>query len=362
MMVHPDRRGLLWRGVAAGSPLERVLALAVFYGAGGALCLLSLVLPAWAEREDSLVLVVGISAAAVSVVLAVAARRAPYGICYALVLLGSLLIALLVYAGQGGPGSATYGGFYVFVGVYSFLFFRVRVAVLQIAFAMGCQIVALVAAGQGASAWAQLAVSFGIMIATSTLVGLLSARMHTLAATDGLTGLPNRRALDAELDHRLRQDRRRSSLAVLGLDLDGFKGYNDELGHAAGDRLLVAVASGWTALLRSQDVLARTGGDEFVALLPDCDEQRATQVASRLVAAVPPPVSACIGLVIVDLDGTRRLEKDTILDEVDRALYEGKATRNGSVVVGRLPSVGAGAERIASGGDRLDLDLDGAAP
>lgn len=332
VIIGPVSREPGWRGAPADSPRERVLALSAFYGTGGVLCLISLVLPAWPGRDLGVVLWVGVVAVSVAGVLAVIGRRVSTSVCYALVIFGTVLISLLLLAGAGGAASATYAGFYIWVGVYCFLFFSPRAAALQVLFAMGCELAALSEIGQGAEAPAQLALSFGTVVATATVVGLLSTRMRALTVTDGLTGLPNRRALDLALQDRLGRDRRHP-VAVLAVDLDGFKAFNDTFGHAAGDRLLQQVATLWTAELRHGDVLTRCGGDEFVAVLNDCDDIRAAQVAARLVKVIPEPVSACIGLLVVP-DGrhTGRDDVPRILDEVDQALYAGKAQGLGTVI------------------------------
>ena len=116
------------------------------------------------------------------------------------------------------------------------------------------------------------------------------------AHTDALTGLPNRRAWDAALKRALAQNRR---MTVAMLDLDHFKEFNDTFGHPAGDRLLKETAAAWRDQLRSGDVLARIGGEEF-ALMLDCDADDALEIVERLrdtsrrTAPVPPESpSAC---------------------------------------------------------------------
>lgn len=99
-------------------------------------------------------------------------------------------------------------------------------------------------------------------------VSLLN-RLESVARTDDLTGLPNRRAWEEELPREMARSKRDGkTLCICLLDLDRFKEFNDASGHQAGDRLLKQAASEWTAHLRETDVLARYGGEEFALALP----------------------------------------------------------------------------------------------
>lgn len=321
---------------------DAALALAAFYGMGGVLCLISLIVPAWAGREEAIIVVVGILATVVACALPLTRRWLTRRACYVLVILGSFLIAALLYAGAGGAASATYAGFYVWVAVYSFLFFSPRAAAVQVLIALVSEALVLVQIGQAGPAPAQVIVSAGTILATGAVVGLLAAQMRTLTLTDELTGLPNRRALDVTLVDRLGRDRHRPAVAILGIDLDGFKALNDAFGHAAGDNLLREVAALWSSELRHGDALARIGGDEFIAVLNDCDDERARAVAARMIAVIPAPVSACVGLTVVSgSTEARPADIPHVLASVDTALYQGKAQGPGSIVVAVTPSPAA---------------------
>lgn len=164
------------------------------------------------------------------------------------------------------------------------------------------------------------------------------AERRTEAFTDPLTGAANRRGLAHDLGPmvaRARHDDR--PLSALAVDLDGFKGVNDTLGHAAGDRLLVAAASAIAAALRPGDRLYRTGGDEFIVLLPGTDVRAATGVAERLRAAVAaaqerpgPRVTASVG--VAEGPPRRTEAPETLLDAADAALYRAKAEGRDRVV------------------------------
>ena len=167
-------------------------------------------------------------------------------------------------------------------------------------------------------------------------------RLERVAHYDSLTGLPNR----VLLADRLRQamanaHRRNEKLALVFLDLDGFKAINDTHGHAAGDKLLVALAGRMAHGLRGGDTLARLGGDEFVALLIDLNESdAATPVVERLRAAAAQPVSihgaelqvsASLGMTfypqISDVDA------EQLLRQADQAMYRAKVAGKNRIKV-----------------------------
>ena len=162
-------------------------------------------------------------------------------------------------------------------------------------------------------------------------------QLEHIAHYDALTHLPNRVLLADRLQHAIRQcQRRRHSLAVVFLDLDGFKAVNDRHGHAVGDSLLIALAQRMKAALREGDTLARMGGDEFVAILVDLEQaQDCSPVLDRLLLAASSPfevgatvlqVSASMGLTIYPQDGS---DADLLIRHADQAMYTAKqAGRN----------------------------------
>ena len=139
--------------------------------------------------------------------------------------------------------------------------------------------------------------------------------------TDDLTGLANRRRWADELNRELARSRRHGTpLAIVMLDLNGFKAFNDEHGHPAGDELLRTVARNWAGALRATDMLARFGGDEFSITLPDCSPELALVVVGRVQAATPPRIDSSAGIASSDGKETAR----ELLARADTALYDAK--------------------------------------
>ena len=155
------------------------------------------------------------------------------------------------------------------------------------------------------------------------------------AFLDPLTGLPNRLLFEDRLEHALARSQRDAGptqprIAVLFVDLDGFKPVNDSLGHAAGDHVLRAIAERLRHVARERDTVARIGGDEFVLLLEDLrDETDAATFARRVVAAVSEPiehhgralqVNASVGIAVHPDHGSG----DRLMVHADAAMYAAK--------------------------------------
>jgi diguanylate cyclase (GGDEF)-like protein/PAS domain S-box-containing protein len=149
----------------------------------------------------------------------------------------------------------------------------------------------------------------------------LFTEVKVLAASDALTGLPNRRTLDEQLPREMARARRGSAPLCLAIvDVDFFKAYNDAQGHPAGDLMLRDCAVAWDSELRAEDTIVRFGGDEFLVLLPDTPPERAAEIVERLRAATPDGQTCSAGLACWDFAES----VDNLLDRADTALYAAK--------------------------------------
>ena len=189
------------------------------------------------------------------------------------------------------------------------------------------------------------------LVRSNTELRLSENRLRYLALHDNLTGLPNRHLFYEHLNQSLAwaQSNNQPSIsfrieqpsfshnkinvlvALLFIDLDGFKQVNDTLGHDIGDRLLVAVAERLTSCLRSSDIVSRLGGDEFTVILPAISKvQVAAKVAEKILAKLSEPflleghtafVTGSIGISLYPFNAQ---ESETLIKQADAAMYRAK--------------------------------------
>jgi diguanylate cyclase (GGDEF)-like protein/PAS domain S-box-containing protein len=195
--------------------------------------------------------------------------------------------------------------------------------------------------GESFSAWVTVSTiceesgrinNFVVLFSDVTVLKMQQEQLERGAHFDPLTGLPNRLLLSDRLHQAMTQCQRSAqTLAVLYMDLDGFKSVNDQFGHEVGDELLVAVASRMKLAMREVDTLARMGGDEFVAVMADVDGlEGCIHLARRVLVACSEPlwvqghgvkVTASIGITLYPQDDA---EADQLMRHADLAMYEAK--------------------------------------
>jgi diguanylate cyclase (GGDEF)-like protein len=159
--------------------------------------------------------------------------------------------------------------------------------------------------------------------------------LRQLAWVDGLTGIPNKRQIEARSEEEFRRCRREElPLAVAVVDIDYFKAFNDTYGHLAGDDCLRSVAQAiQTAMLRPGDFVGRMGGEEFICIFPDTTLQEATRLLQRIDAAIRalqlPHVGGIDGHVTVSIGVISAVPRSDVtmaalVEQADRALYQAK--------------------------------------
>ena len=185
-------------------------------------------------------------------------------------------------------------------------------------------------------------------------------KMEDLALRDPLTDLLNRRSITERASAGLAlASRRGSSYGVALIDIDRFKNVNDTYGHACGDRVLVAVAQALSAAIRISDDVARWGGEEFLILLPDCDNDGAWMACERLRAAIeeivilddsaPIRVTVSIGVASAEPGDDEAARFEELMRRADYALYEAKEEgRNRIHTAGRQKRVTSSRQPVAS--------------
>jgi diguanylate cyclase (GGDEF)-like protein len=171
----------------------------------------------------------------------------------------------------------------------------------------------------------------------------LQGQLARMALHDLLTGLANRQLLQVRLTQAIAAAERSSRpLAVVFLDLDGFKVVNDNCGHAVGDSVLQQIAERLRASVRTADTIGRYGGDEFVVICEDTDADAVSHVTDRILASVKEPldgvpdeypVSASIGVALLDPDAESAVTTDGILGLADAAMYQSKNAGKDRVTV-----------------------------
>ena len=327
--VKQMRRGAAW----IHDSRTMALAGAVMFASGGLLTLIALRLPHPEGMASRTQIVTSSIAIACGVLMGVWGRWFPVWVFHVLLQLGNALIAIGIYAADAIEVSRVFALLYLWGALYASYFFSRPMMLLHM--------------GSGAISYASVAwlrsesfdwvaewfVMVGSFVVAGFVVNWMTHRIHSLARTDPLTSLANRRTLEQELTRELgRAQRDQRPMSVLLVDVDNLKSINDAHGHSAGDILLKSAGAEWKDKLRAGDLLARYGGDEFAAILPDCSLHNATIVAERLRGAISGGFSCSVGIALWD----GRETGDELLRRVDGALYEAKRQGRNRIVAAPL--------------------------
>lgn len=301
---------------------------AVLFVVSGAVAL-GLMLGMGAPRDPAIVAAAVIALTSVPVALA-PNESMPHGWFHLLPVLIAVetCAAMWVAAPGSGPPAVTF----IFIGaVVPLIAESWRALLAQLVFASVLLLSPVVAGVVDLAAGLTVLAVFLLMWGLAGIVTLVwahaedaAAQLDRLAQHDALTGVGNRRMLDERLEYELvRHMRSGAPLALLVLDLNGFKQINDTIGHNAGDDVLREVAMALEGAVRAQDTVARPGGDEFCVLAPEADAVCAEELVARVRAAlrevIAHPVSAGIGVARFPEDALTARDLLEVADARQRA-------------------------------------------
>lgn len=327
--------------------------LATLFGLGGILLLLTLLLDGAPDRDpESMAFVAGASLV-VSVFILLAYERLPKWFLRAAPGIGTLLIALTIYF-AGAEASAAYALYMVWAVIAASLFLETRLTLAHATFAVAAYafVLSLLEGGDGLDGLRVLMMAGTLLAITVVMGGIASQlrkvlrKLEAAARTDSLTGLLNRRALEEAFEMELaRAARGTSGMGVVMLDLDGFKQFNDDHGHQAGDVALQRLSHVLTDATRAIDHVGRIGGEEFTILAPESSTAGTLALAERLRRAVEIEFSGLGGLTTscgVASYPDNGSDRHALIGAADRALYQAKSQ-------GRNRAVASSAGPAASG-------------
>jgi diguanylate cyclase (GGDEF)-like protein len=289
-----------------------------------------------ADRDEQALILLTIITVGFSATFFVGYRRLPLWFFHAALASGTAMIAGATIVGS--PGAEGVNALWcAWVVVLAFLFFGTRGAIAQTAFVIVAYGFALVETD--ASFAANYVVVLAVVLGTSGgVIGLLRSQLEQVAAnlaseanTDLVTAISNRRGFNDRFEMELdRAQRTGGPLSLVICDLDRFKAVNDELGHQEGDLALRRAAAALCASVRSIDLVARLGGEEFAVLLPDANRMEAYVVAERVRHGIleafidhEVPITGSCGVATYDDHAERR--PDALMRAADAALYQAKA-------------------------------------
>lgn len=309
---------------------------AYLFALGGALGLVTLVLPGAPDRDELGMVITAALAFATALAFVVGFDRLPIGVFKVVPVVGALLVTAAIGFG-GATAAGAYAMFFFWVVLAACYFFGLRLALVQIGFCVACYgFVFLVAEPDAPQPGLYWLIGAGTLLIAGVLMVGLRRQMESLvtqladaAGTDSLTGLANRREFDDSFARELeRSTRTGRPLGLVVLDLDWFKEINDMLGHVAGDRVLVKLATVLRRETRGMDTVARFGGEEFAVIAPEAGEDEVFALAERLRRKVRSafaeharPLTISCGVSSFPAAGASARD---LLRAADRALYSAK--------------------------------------
>lgn len=310
--------------------------LVVLFGFGGILLLSTLLLQGDPERDESSLAIVAAVAIGVAAGILIAYERLPVWFLRLAPAIGTILATLTIYF-SGAQAAASYALYMAWVLVAAALFLDTRLMLAHGALSVAAYASAL-ALLDGSDGLDPLRVTMmaGTVLVMAIVVGAITERLREVlrrleaaASTDPLTGVMNRRALEEAFDVELaRAGRGGFEVGVVMLDLDGFKAFNDQHGHQAGDSALRRLSRVLTDQTRTIDQVGRVGGEEFAIIAPESNTAGTLALAERLRRAVelefsgPGGLTASCGVASYPESGADREE---LVGAADRALYQAKA-------------------------------------
>lgn len=293
----------------------------IFLGSGALLAFSALLLiPGWQVANKPVLAIVGTCVILGSITQVVFAAYVPIPMNHITSVVGTAAIASAQVLAGFPVAIATVGFLYVWVAVFTAVFYRPAATAVHIVVMSVVQVAVLLYLGDMVLL-PQVVVTIGTCITAAMITSWITGDLRRQVAIDPLTLLPNRRGLELAFQRSITATRRRTvPTAVIVVDIDDFKSVNDRAGHAAGDRALVDCAAAWRKTLRPTDTLARVGGDEFVAVVPGGDLAAGRAAGRRLQEATPAGITCSVGVAATTLHEPL----SSLLDRADSEMYREK--------------------------------------
>lgn len=282
---------------------------------------LSLFFPENSFLYSNVTIVVAVSLFMLLVTLLVFGGSTPEAVLIGICIVTTLSCSALVINSTTMVGAQTSALGYLGTCMYAAYWFSRRIVVLFAVFTSMAYLLALTLAGDGyiPELFVPWLFTSVLILGASIVLSRLVESMQMKAVVDPLTGLLNRIGFETYLNTASR--RAQSPRQLVLVDLDGFKQINDKQGHAAGDEILRELGYAWRRALRTNDVAVRSGGDEFVIVLPQTTEKIAVKIVERLKEVSP------IGFSVGIVEWPQNMSFDAASLKADRILYSDKAMR-----------------------------------